>query len=212
MSAQVLPLETRADLRRSVLTHLRRSGRIPGVVYGKGREPVPVAVEEALLVKMQTGQETALVDIELPGQGRLPAVIQEIQRDPVTRKILHVDFHVVMLDEPVDVEVPVQVQGIEEVDKRGLVAQVLLRHLRIRCLPTEIPEHLRVDVSRAEEGDVVRAADVQLPDGAHLLEEADEVVVNISAAGAGAGAGETLPEEPKGPEMVRDTEGKGRRE
>ncbi|MDI3256762.1 MAG: 50S ribosomal protein L25 [Kyrpidia sp.] len=206
MDQQALPLEMRADLRRSERTRLRRSGRIPGIVYGKGREPVAVSVEEGRMAKLRAGQGTALVDIGVPGQGRLPAVIQEVQRDPVSRKILHVDFHVVSLDEPVDVEVPVQVLGVDEVDKRGLVAQILLRHIRIRCLPAQIPEHLSVDVSRAREGDVIRAADVQLPESAHLLEEADEVLVNVTAAGTGAGAGELLPEEP---EMGQDTEGRG---
>ncbi|MBX6395072.1 MAG: 50S ribosomal protein L25 [Alicyclobacillaceae bacterium] len=211
MGSQVLPLELRPDLRRSVLTRLRGQGRIPGIVYGKGRQPTPVSVEEKRLTRLQTGKGVTLVDIEVPGQGRFPAVLQEVQRDPVTQKILHVDFHVVSLDEPVDVEVPVIVVGLEEVEKRGLVVQLQLRQIEVRCLPTRIPEHLTVDITGAQDGDVVRAGDVTLPEGAVLLSDADEVLLNVTESGAEAGEGE-LPTEAQEPELAQDAAGKGRQE
>lgn len=195
MRSQVLPLELRPDLRRSVLTRLRREGRVPGIVYGRGMEALPVAVEASRLAKIQGGQGTALVDLEVPGRGRVPAVIQEVQRDPITRKVLHVDFHVVSLDEPVDVEIPVVVLGVDAVEKKGLVVQQQLRHVEIRCLPARLPEQLTVDVSSAEAGDAVRAGDVALPEGAVLLTDPDAVLLNVSESGEEEG--EEVPEEEK---------------
>lgn len=171
---------------------LRAEGKVPGVVYGLGGDPVPLAVEwRALRAALVTEQGlNAIVHLELDGQ-RTPTLVKEIQRHKVRRDVLHVDFVRVDLDQPVEVEVAIHLEGDAEAVRagNGVVDQVMTA-LPITAKPADIPAQLTVDVSSLEIGSAVRVGDIELPAGVTTSVDPEEAVVTASHQVAEAGEAE----------------------
>ncbi|HEY8496255.1 MAG TPA: 50S ribosomal protein L25 [Limnochordales bacterium] len=174
---------------------LRRSGQVPGIVYGAGRSPVPVAVNGRELERLlQAGGAHSLIELQLgDGAGREQVLIKDVQRDPVMGTLLHVDFHAVALDREIHVTVPVEPIGHPQDD--GIV-NLLLRELDIECLPANIPESIQVYVSGLAVGAAVAVKDLALPAGVRVRHDPEEVVLNVIRSRAAAVAeAEAAPEE-----------------
>jgi large subunit ribosomal protein L25 len=104
-----------------------------------------------------------------------------MQRDPLTSRVLHVDFHAISMNRPINIEVPVHLVGISiGVKAEGGIMQILQREIEISCLPTNIPEHVEVDVSNLSIGDSIHVRDISIPN-VEILTEASSTVVVISA-------------------------------
>jgi large subunit ribosomal protein L25 len=146
---------------------LRAEGKIPGVVYGHGIEPLPVAVEGRALRTALTGEAglNALLDLQVDGTSHL-TMAKDIQRHPVKHTVTHVDFLIVRRDEIVSVDVTINLVGdAEEVHRGdGVVAQELFSVL-VHTTPGRIPASIDVDVSALQIGDAIRVADLKLPEG-----------------------------------------------
>lgn len=146
---------------------LRSSGRVPGVVYGLGRENVIVSVAWPDLRRALTTEAglNALISLEVDGQRDL-TIVKDLQRDPVRRQVLHVDFLRVDPDEKVEVEVPLVLTGeAREVEiAKGIVEQQLVT-LTVTALPAEIPNELTIDITDLVVGGVITVEDVDLPSG-----------------------------------------------
>ncbi len=136
----------------------RRDGEIPGVMYGSGETPVALAVprrEFDLAMKTAKGSNV-IVGLALDGGAAQTAIIREVQRDPISHEILHLDFHHISLTETVKVEVVVHLVGVPDgVKNGGGVLEHISRTIEIECLPTEIPGHLEADVSALGIGDSI---------------------------------------------------------
>lgn len=146
---------------------LRHGGRVPGVVYGMGLEPVTVSVD---IVDLRTVLSTeaglnALITLEVDGDRHL-SIVKDMQRHPVRRDVLHVDFLRIDPDREVEVEVPLVLTGEAKkvTQASGMVDQVLHR-LPVRAKPDEIPTEVYADVSRLEVGSSLRVGDIGLPEG-----------------------------------------------
>jgi large subunit ribosomal protein L25 len=198
---------------------LRADGKIPGVVYGHGTEPVSVAVEgrelrTALSGESGTNQLLSLV----AGDETYLTLARELQRHPVKGTVIHVDFQIVRRDEVISAEVPITLVGeaIEVHHGDGLVDQQLF-NLSVRALPMDIPTNIEVDVSALTIGAAVRVADLSLPAGVTtevdddvaivigqpprvvtLEEEGEAVEGEEGAEGAPAAAAEAAPESDAG--------------
>ena len=163
---------------------LRRDGKIPGVLYGHGMDPVAVAVDQRELRTALTTEAgvNALITLRLDGDRHL-AMARQLQRDPVRGAVRHVDFVVVRRDEVIGAEVPIHLIGeAEEVHRAdGLVEQQLFA-LAIRALPGDIPPGVEVDISGMTIGDTIRVADIRLPAGVATEVEGDEPVVVAAAS------------------------------
>jgi large subunit ribosomal protein L25 len=151
----------------SASRRLRRDGKIPGVVYGHGTDPVPVAVEgrdlrTALSGESGTNQLLSLV----AGDQTFLTLARELQRHPVKGTVVHVDFQIVRRDEVISADVPVTLVGeaTEVHHGDGLVDQQLFS-LPVRALPTDIPTNVEVDVTELTIGAAIRVADLVLPEG-----------------------------------------------
>ncbi|MCU0270245.1 MAG: 50S ribosomal protein L25 [Acidimicrobiales bacterium] len=146
---------------------LRAEGKIPGVVYGLGREPKSVVVEWAELRRALATDAglNALIDLDVDGETNL-SVVKELQRDPVRRTVDHVDFLLIDRDAPLSVDVPITLVGTApKVDaQKGMIDQ-LLYTLTVNARPGFIPTQLDADVSDLEIGTQLKAGDIQLPDG-----------------------------------------------
>lgn len=179
MADIVLAAESGRRTGSSASRRLRATGKIPGVVYGRGTDPRAVTVDwRELRVALTTEQGLhALLTLAVDGR-RTKAIVKEIQRHPVRRDVLHVDFLEVDPEKPVDTEVNIVLEG--EADKvtreRGVVEQVL-NAIVVTGKPADIPGQLNVDVSDLEVGHTIRVADIELPPTLTIHTDPEEIVV-----------------------------------
>jgi len=164
---------------------LRKTGMVPGVLYGSG-EPVAIAVQERELRRALTGAAGlhSILDVEIDGKGKTHAsILKDFQVDPVRGGVTHVDLQEVRLDRPISASVSVHLVGGDDapgVREGGVLSQVL-REVNVEALPLEVPEHIEVDVSELEIGATLRISDLVAPEGTKLLDDPESVVATITA-------------------------------
>ena len=176
-----LPVTERTEFGSRTSRRLRRSGLVPGVVYGAGSEARPFQVPErdARNVLVHGG---ALIDVELDGS-KVPVVVKEQQRDPVRGDLLHLDLLEVKLDEAIEAEVPIELLGAEESPgvTEGGVLEHVTHEITIEALPTEIPESVAADVSGMVIGDTLQLSALIPPEGVEFAlgedQDADEITI-----------------------------------
>jgi large subunit ribosomal protein L25 len=158
---------------------LRREGLVPGIVYGHGGEARPFQVNSRELRHILSEGQT-LLDLELDGSKAVPVVIKEQQHHPVRGDVLHVDCLEVRLDEEIQSEVPIELEGADQAPgvREGGVLEHVTREVTVEALPTEIPERITVDVSEMEINDTINLASVAVPSGVKLMaEELEEITI-----------------------------------
>jgi large subunit ribosomal protein L25 len=177
-----LNVEVRADFGSRTSRRLRRSGLVPGIVYGGGNEPRPFQVPErdARTVLTRGG---ALIDVRFDGSNPTPVVVKEQQRDPVRGQLIHLDLLEVKLDEQIEAEVPIELLGTEDAPgvKEGGVLEHVTHQITIEALPTAIPDSIPADVSGMSIGDTLQLSGVVPPEGVTFAlgegVDADEVTI-----------------------------------
>ena len=179
----IVPLEgrVRPDTGKGPARKARRDGFIPGVVYGHGESPVAVNVpRREFEVAMRTAKgSNVIVGLKLDGTGEQTAIIREVQRDPLTHDILHLDFHHISLTEKVTIEVNVHLVGIPEgVKNSGGVLEHIARTIEIEVLPTQIPASIEADVTALEIGDSIHVRDLVVPN-AVVLSDPDTTIATV---------------------------------
>jgi large subunit ribosomal protein L25 len=157
---------------------LRRSGRVPGVLYGGGGESVGFEAD-ARELRLALASSGAVLDLSVDGEKATPVVLKEAQRDPVRGATVHVDLLRVRLDEEIHALVPLELIGVEEAPgvKEGGVLEQITRELNVEALPTAIPESIVHEVGEMEIGDHIGLAAIAIPEGVTLLDEVEETVV-----------------------------------
>jgi large subunit ribosomal protein L25 len=179
----VVSAEKRTEKGKNVNRRLRVAGRIPGVLYGGAKEPVPVAVspKDISAVLRSAAGENTLFELDLGGSRR-KVILKEYQIEPVKGRLLHADFYEVALDKALEVKVHVEVSGTPVgVKVQGGILDFVTRELEIECLPTDIPEKIVVDVSELEMGKHIRVSDLKLSDKLTMLTDPDVVIVHVVA-------------------------------
>jgi large subunit ribosomal protein L25 len=176
-----LSVERRTTKGKGAARQNRRDGQIPGVLYGPDIDPVSVAVDErAFRAAMKEARGHSIMNIQLDGK-ETKAVLREMQRDPVTNRVLHIDFHAIAMNKPIHIRIPIHCVGTAHgVKVDGGIMQQTMRELPISCLPTNIPDDVEVDVSDLGIGDAIHISDLDLPNVEILAEERRTIVV-ISA-------------------------------
>ena len=158
---------------------LRHAGKVPGVVYGHGNEPVPVTIDGRQLrtVLSTDAGLNVLLNLDLGGRSTL-AITKDVQRHPVRNTVIHVDFLVVSRDEVVTTDVPLTLVGeaTAVLKADGVVAHEL-QMLTVHSVPTKIPNNIEVDVSALTVGDAIRVGDLTLPEGVTTDVDPDHVIV-----------------------------------
>jgi large subunit ribosomal protein L25 len=165
---------------------LRASGKIPGVVYGtgsKGKAPEGVAVSmdpKALLriLHSDSGANT-LITLKLDG-GQSRVMVKEYQLDPITHHLLHADFYQLAMDKAITVTVPIEVKGEPKgVKLQGGLLDFVTRDIQVQCLPTDIPEHIEVDVSELMLHESIRVRDLAVNPKWKSVTEGDTMLVHV---------------------------------
>jgi len=158
---------------------LRRDGLVPGVVYSGGAEARPFQVAERD-VRHVLGEGAALFDLEIEGSKAVPVVVKEQQQHPVRGSLQHIDLQEVRLDEAIQAEVMVELEGADSAPgvKGGGVLEHVTREVTVEALPTDIPDRLVADVSAMEINDTLQASALVMPDGVTLVaDEPEEMTI-----------------------------------
>jgi large subunit ribosomal protein L25 len=157
---------------------LRRSGRVPGVLYGGEEEAVSFDVD-ARELRLALARSGAVLDLSVDGAEGSPVVLKEAQRDPVRSETTHVDLLRVRLDRAIHAVVALELVGVEDAPgvKEGGVLEQVTRELAVEALPTAIPESIVHDVGEMDIGDTYTLSVVSAPEGVTLLDDLEETVI-----------------------------------
>ena len=186
---QILKAHTRKRSGSGPLNRLRKEGLIPAVVYGKQQPSVNIRLERkaVLSVLSHSVSEQILVSLEIEDtKETLLALIQDVQHNPLTGAILHMDFHAVREDEIIHAHVPIELVGDAAGVKAGGLLEFLTHSLNITCLPLDLPEKITLDITELGLGGALHVRELQLPSGVKAEADGDIVVVLVAELRGGA--------------------------
>lgn len=198
MEEIILDVQLRSQVGTSSVKAIRRSGQIPAVVYG-GKKNQPTVIQANRkqyegIMRLHAGESVLFHINVFEGEKKLrdySAIVKEEQIDPVTEEVVHIDFHRVSLKEKIDVFVPINVKGEAAGQKKGGAVDHPLWELEVTCLPTDIPQHIDVDISALDLGDAIHVGDLKLPVGVTTKHDPEAVVVSVVHAQQEEEPGET---------------------
>ena len=183
MATANLSASARTDTGKGVARSLRRSGQVPAIIYGHARQPQPLAIDAKDLDRLlgTIAAEATVIELAVDGGRATKTLIREIQRHPFKRQILHVDFQELVAGEKVTVSIPITLVGTpDSVRLEGGVMDQVLRELEIEVDPSNIPNHIDVDVSHLELGHSVHVSDVKLPEGVTVIDDPEMTICVVS--------------------------------
>lgn len=206
----VLSAQPREQRGKNAARALRRSGRVPAVVYGHGEDTRALSIDTLELSKLlgSISVENTLVELQVEGAEPARALIREVQQHPFKPIILHVDLYQVHAGETLRLEIPIRIVG-DPVGVRvdsGVLDQVI-HDLQVECLPRDIPEYFEIDVAELGIGDSIRVHDIQRPN-VRILNDGDQPIVSVVHPTVAALPEPAETEEGVGgevePELIRD--------
>ena len=182
-----LNIESRSELGKGHSRRLRRQGKVPAVVYGGGQDPMPVLLDHAKLLQQMEREafQTSILTLNL-GKEAQAVVVKDVQRHPVKRRVLHLDFQRILEDEKITLLVPIRYTGQEEaigVREQGGEVAILVADVEISCLPRDLPEFLELDISALELNQRMNLSDVVAPEGVEILalaHDQDPAIITIN--------------------------------
>jgi large subunit ribosomal protein L25 len=177
----ILKVATRAQTGRSASRRLRKVNRIPAILYGKHSDPEKLSVEVPEFTRLLKSVAGRALLIELARDDKAEkalSFLQEVQRDPITDRFLHVDLHEVKAEEKFEIRVPVHVVGEAfGVKNQSGVLEIASHVLRVRCLPKDLPEAIEVDVTALNVGETIKVGELKPVDGVVFLDDKGQPVV-----------------------------------
>jgi large subunit ribosomal protein L25 len=193
-----IAVTTRAKTGTTAATAVRRTGHVPGVLFGHGSPPVPVELDaKAFDELLHRGGRNHLLEITLDGTTRDTALIREVQRDPLTRRVIHADLQRVSANEEISTELALVTVGVPDgVKNNGGVMDVILHAVPVTGPANALPDALEADVAHLRIGDHLTAGELKLPAGIKLDVDASTVLVAVAAPRTEAEAAELTPSVP----------------
>jgi large subunit ribosomal protein L25 len=185
MAEVTLEVSRRERSGKEYAKKLRQDGKIPAVVYGGHKEPVAITVERKavsdLIQKSDHGIRSIFL-LKMSGTDQQRhAMIKDMQMDPISRRMTHIDFVRVVMDEVVRVTVPVNIIGNSIGVKEGGILDWQIRELHVECLPNAIPDKIDVDITNLGGHEQVRVSDLQLPEGVKVSEDVHRVIIGVTS-------------------------------
>lgn len=183
MEMRALTIEKRVGTGKGAAKRLRRTGRVPAVLYG-GKSPENVTVNPKDIFRLIHGHEggTQLLQVSFPeSSDKRMAIIRDMQLDPVTEDLVHVDLQEVAMDKPIQVSVPLRHVGepVGVRDAKGIL-EMILREVQVSCLPASIPESFTADVSELGIHDVFTVGQLVAPEGVRILTDPNQAVATVA--------------------------------
>jgi len=184
MATCEMVVQKREIFGKNHMNRLRAQGLLPAVLYGHQETSLSLSMTEGALKKaLQQGGPNVILSLALEGAKEpKTALIKEMQRDPITGKIIHVDLYQISLKDKITVRVPLQVVGLAECTgiRDGGILEHHLRDLEVRCLPTAIPASIPTDISGCKIGDSLHVSDLKIPEGVEVLTSKGEAVLSVT--------------------------------
>jgi len=179
----VLKAQPRAERGKGDARRFRAAGRLPAILYGKEMEPraLSLDLQEAETLFERISVENTILDLEIEGDDQpVQALIREIQSYPHKPGLLHVDFLRIQKGVAVEVEIPVSLEGIPVgVRESGGVLEQIINELRVKCIPSKIPEVVSIDVAGMDIGDAIHVYDIDLGEGVGILVDPERTVCSV---------------------------------
>jgi large subunit ribosomal protein L25 len=183
LEANVLEAQVRESGNKNEARRVRRGGKIPGIVYGAGKNSMPVSVDPRQVLRIlhsESGHNT-IFDLTLDGE-RSKAMIVDWQFEPIKGSLLHIDLKRIAMDKALRVSVPIVLQGVAEgVKTQGGILEQMLREVEIECLPGDIPSAITVDISHLVFGKVLRVTDLPKNDKLKVLTDENQPVAHVTS-------------------------------
>jgi len=178
----VIQAQVRTPGGKNANRRLRKAGKIPAVVYGRGNPPIVVSVvpeEVQAILHSETGRNT-IFSISVDGSEQNNAMVKAYQLDPVKGSLIHADFLQIAMDRLLELTVNVEITGeAEGVKLDGGIMDIVTREIQVECLPSDIPESIRVDVSHLKINDYIRVKNIQTDAKVRILSDPEVVIVTI---------------------------------
>jgi len=207
MSEMTIAVENRETTGKNANRRTRSAGKIPAVVYGGGKDSVSIQIDRKTFLDLMKGHgasENPLFLLKLGDKDR-HAMIRNMQIDPLSRRVIHIDFQRVLMDQKVRVVVPIELTGTAfGVKTEGGFLDFVNREVHVECLPGQIPAHIEFDVTDLHVGQHVEARELTLPEGVVLLDEPDRVIAALGHARTDA---TTEVEATAEPEVIKKAKG-----
>ena len=182
MQQKLMNIELRSKTGKGISRQLRSADMVPGVVYGKGMDPVAVSIKYRDLQDALAGEGGQNNLITLVGGGSLDqsmAIIADMQRDALKGTYRHVDLHRINMNEKLRVTVPVVLKGTASGVKEGGLLDLAHHELHVECLPGNIPDHIEIDITDLQIAHSIHVNEIALPEGVKLLENPKTPVVSV---------------------------------
>ncbi|MBN1878641.1 50S ribosomal protein L25 [bacterium] len=186
LKAQIKPQTGKGMNRR-----LRRDGQIPAILYGKHQSPIPLSLDQLDTEKViNAGGARKILELSISGltdnADDTMVMFKDVQRNPLTGKLVHIDLYSVRQDEEISMTIPIHFVGeTKDIDKEGTL-QFVSREISIQCLPKNIPGAIEVDISGMKMGHSMTVSDLKLPEKVKLLDDPGKVIASIVAVRAAA--------------------------
>ncbi|MBP3963224.1 50S ribosomal protein L25 [Paenibacillus lignilyticus] len=174
-----IQLNKRTGETKSHRNQARKQGRIPAVLYGIGKDTLSLEVKESEMLEILRSNPRAILQGTTPDEKVMPIKVQNIQREVMTGKLLHIDFHHVNMTESMDSKVTVHFGGEAIGVKAGGTLTVLLHEVEVRCMPGDLPTTMEVDISNLDSGDQLLVSDLIFQAGIEVLTDPKTVMIQI---------------------------------
>jgi len=178
----VIEAQTRTPGGKNVNRRLRKSGRIPAVIYGPGKQPVVVSVDPGdvnTILHSESGRNTIFA-VNVDGSGQNNAMVKDYQLDPVKGNLIHADFLEIAMDRLLELTVNIEIVGeAPGVKLDGGIMDFVTRSIEVECLPSDIPESIKVDVGTLKINDYIRVKNLQTDAKVKILTDPEVVIVTI---------------------------------
>lgn len=211
MASATLSATKRDNTGKGVARTLRREGAIPAVIYGRTREPQPLAINARELLRLleHISAENTVIDLTVDGR-TARTLIRQIQRHPLKRDIIHIDLQELVAGEKVEVRIPIVLQGTPAgVRVSGGILDQVMRELRVRVDPSNIPPRVEVDVTELNIGHSIHVNELSVPSGVEVLDDDEATIATVGAPKAIEEPTPVAAEavEPAEPELIRKPKG-----
>jgi large subunit ribosomal protein L25 len=174
-----IQLNTRNAETKSNMNQARKEGRIPAVLYGIGQDTLSVEVNEKEIMNILSTNPRAILQGKTPDEKAVSIIVQNIQKDVMSGKLLHIDFHIVNMSVSMDSKVTIHFAGEAIGVKSGGMLQVELHEVEVRCMPGDLPSSMEVDISGLAIGEQLLVSDLAFKEGIEVLTASDSVIVQV---------------------------------
>lgn len=206
-----LEAELREEKGSAKARELRNKGYLPSVVYSHGKDALSIKFSKSALLKLvhQHHLESVIIKLKIKDDKKAkerPCLVKEIQYDPVSEDIMHLDFNEISLTEAIKVNVSIEVKGEAiGVKQEGGSLEHILWEVEVECLPTNIPKNIEIDVSALKMGEAIHVKDIVFPAGVKPLNDPEAIVLHVAAPMKEEVPGEAVEGETKAePEVIKE--------